>query len=86
MSVKIGLAVGKVSIIYVGGEKGRSEYLPVGKPLSEAFEAEHFAESGGVIIIPNRFKQLLGDGFEYQKIDKPESLGSPNGPFYIVKS
>ena len=44
LSVKIGLAVGKVSIIYVGGERGRSEYLPVGKPLSEAFEAEHFAE------------------------------------------
>jgi hypothetical protein len=52
LSVKIGLSFGKIKIIHVGGVQGRSEYLPVGSPLSEAFEAEHFADSGGVIIIP----------------------------------
>lgn len=34
LSVKIGFGVGEFSIIYVGGIYGRSEYLPVGDPLT----------------------------------------------------
>jgi hypothetical protein len=33
LSVKIGFGVGKMSIIYVGGEFNRAEYLVVGEPL-----------------------------------------------------
>ena len=64
MAVKIGFGVGKVKIINVGGINGRIEYLPVGPPLSMAFEAEHMAPGGGVIIIPYQMKSMIGDQFE----------------------
>ena len=73
LSVKIGFGVGVVKIIHVGGVLGRSEYLPVGKPLSEAFEAEHLAPSGGVIIIPENMKKMVSERFEFQKIDSEDS-------------
>ncbi len=49
--MKIGFGVGDFSIIYVGGVFNRREYLPTGDPLTQAFESEHHAEGGGVIII-----------------------------------
>lgn len=75
-----------MKIIHVGGVMGRAEYLPVGEPLSHAFEAEHLAEGGGVIIVPNNIKSLLDRYFQFEKIEKEDSLESKNGPFYYVKS
>lgn len=85
LSVKIGFGLGHVKIIYVGGILGRAEYLPVGEPLSHAFEAEHLAEGGGVIIVPKMIKQMLDGYFRFEKIKKDGSLQSKNGPFYYVK-
>ena len=34
LSVKIGFGIGDISIIYVGGVFGRSEYLATGDPLT----------------------------------------------------
>jgi hypothetical protein len=86
LSVKIGFGLGKVKIIHVGGVGGRVEYLPVGTPLSEAFEAEHLAETGGVIIIPNNIQNMIRDHFNLERIDKEHSTHSVNGPFFYVKS
>ena len=45
--------IGDVTILHVGGGFSRAEYLADGEPLLQAFEAEHCAKGGGVIIISN---------------------------------
>jgi class 3 adenylate cyclase len=85
LAVKIGFGVGKVRILQVGGIGGRVEYVPIGNPLSQAFEAEHLAPSGGVIIIPKAVHSLVEDVFETKLIDEAKSTSSPNGPFFYVR-
>ncbi|KAJ8605884.1 hypothetical protein CTAYLR_000585 [Chrysophaeum taylorii] len=49
LSVKIGIGVGSVTILHIGGEAGRVEYVAVGEPLAQAFASEHRGRSGQVI-------------------------------------
>ena len=72
LSVKIGLGVGAVTVLHVGGEQGRREYVAVGDPLVQAFAAEHHGVSGEVVVAPEawtyvkrHFRALdeLPDGF-----------------------
>jgi len=49
LSVKIGLGVGEVAVLYLGGVFGRMESVAVGDPLIQAFESEHHGSSGQVI-------------------------------------
>ena len=51
LSVKIGIGVGKVSVLHLGGILRRMEYVAVGVPLVQAFGAEHHAEAGGEVIV-----------------------------------
>lgn len=83
--MKIGFGVGKVKILHVGGINGRAEYVPIGTPLSQAFEAEHLAPAGGVIIIPKVIKDMVNKTFETELIQADASVNSANGPFYYVK-
>lgn len=85
LAVKIGFGVGKVRILQVGGINGRVEYVPIGNPLSQAFEAEHLAPAGGVIIIPKAIHTLVEDVFETELIKDPKSTCSSNGPFFYVR-
>ncbi|CAN0561501.1 unnamed protein product, partial [Ectocarpus sp. 12 AP-2014] len=48
LSVKIGIGMGKVSVLHLGGVYKRMEYIAVGEPLLEAFTAEHHATAGDV--------------------------------------
>ena len=64
LSVKIGFGVGEFSIIYVGGLFKRAEYLPVGDPLTQAFQCEGHAEGGGIVIISSKVYQLVHSYFE----------------------
>lgn len=48
LSVKIGIGMGKVSVLHLGGVYKRMEYIAVGEPLLEAFIAEHHATPGDV--------------------------------------
>lgn len=48
LSVKIGIGMGKVSVLHLGGVYKRMEYIAVGEPLLEAFTAEHHATPGDV--------------------------------------
>ena len=41
LSVKIGIGVGMVSVLHLGGQLNRMEYVAVGEPLVQAFGAEH---------------------------------------------
>ena len=48
LSVKIGIGMGKVSVLHLGGVYKRMEYIAVGEPLLQAFTAEHHATPGDV--------------------------------------
>ena len=50
LSVKIGIGYGQSSLLFVGGEFGRIEYLMTGPALKQAFDCESYAEPGDVII------------------------------------
>lgn len=72
LSVKVGIAVGPISILHIGGMFNRMEYIAVGNPFLEAFQAEHHAVAGDVILAPRvwnavkrTFKQaeMFDDGF-----------------------
>mmetsp|Transcript_9271 Transcript_9271/g.32672 ORF Transcript_9271/g.32672 Transcript_9271/m.32672 type:complete len:2305 (-) Transcript_9271:160-7074(-) len=73
LSVKIGIGVGRVSVLHLGGALGRMEYVAVGEPLVQAFGAEHHAKGGGEVLMSPaawaRVKEffaadeILDDGF-----------------------
>jgi len=56
LSVKIGIGVGRVSVLHVGGTFNRVEYLAVGDPLIQAFAAEGKSVSGEVICSKDVWK------------------------------
>ena len=49
LSVKIGVGVGDVAVLYIGGDLGRAETVAVGAPLDQAFAAEHLGVAGHVV-------------------------------------
>ena len=67
LSVKIGIGYGPVSVLHIGGVFNRTEYIAVGEPLLQAFNAEHHAVSGQVIISAKAW-EFLKDHFEYDEI------------------
>lgn len=86
LSVKIGFGIGEVTILHVGGVFSRAEYLAAGEPLLQAFEAEHCANSGGVIIISNQVWNKINRYFEFRPVKKEnDGHHSNNGPFYYVE-
>ena len=60
LSVKVGIGVGQISILHMGGVLNRLEYVAVGDPLVQAFQAEHHAVSGEVIVSPEIFSLVKG--------------------------
>ncbi len=86
LSVKIGFGVGQVTILHVGGVFSRAEYLAAGDPLTEAFECEHLATSGGVVIVSRKVYQRVQHYFEFSFLppDPNHSHVSENAPFYYV--
>ena len=51
LSVKLGIGVGRISVLHLGGIFRRMEYVAVGEPLVQAFAAEHHAEAGGEVRV-----------------------------------
>lgn len=58
LSVKIGIGVGEVAVLFLGGVFGRMESVAVGDPLIQAFESEHHGASGQVIVSKQVWKIL----------------------------
>jgi len=86
LSVKIGFGIGEVTILHVGGVFSRAEYLAAGEPLLQAFEAEHCAKSGGVIIISNQVWNKINSYFEFRPTEEEHhGDGQNNGPFFYVE-
>ena len=86
LSVKIGFGIGEVTILHVGGVFSRAEYLAAGEPLLQAFEAEHCAKSGGVIIISKEVWNKINTYFDFKPVEEEHHGGDGhnNGPFYYV--
>ncbi|GMH65121.1 hypothetical protein TrRE_jg11242, partial [Triparma retinervis] len=72
LSVKCGIGIGNVSVLHIGGVLNRMEYLAVGEPLLQAFQAEHHAVSGQIIVsddawvcVKDNFKseEIFSDGY-----------------------
>ena len=85
LSVKVGIGVGQISILHMGGVLNRLEYVAVGDPLVQAFQAEHHAVSGDVIVSPEVHSLIKGffspkDTFDdkYVSIEVAASSSSAN--------
>jgi hypothetical protein len=67
LDVKVGIGVGKISVLHMGGLLKRMEYVAVGEPLTQAFGAEHHADRGHVNISKEAWK-LVNSFFEPDKV------------------
>jgi adenylate cyclase 10 len=81
----MGFGVGYVDIIYIGGILKRCEYIPVGSPLTQAFQSEHHATGGGGVIVSTEVWSLIKDSFIGERLpaDKNEKYET-HGPFTMV--
>ncbi len=64
LSVKIGIGWGKANIVFIGGHLGRYENLCAGTCLSEAFQCEHNATAGDVIV-SSSIEQFIADKTQF---------------------
>lgn len=62
LKVKLGIGVGRATVMHVGGVYGRLEYLAAGAPLVQAYGAEHNAAAGD-IIVSNKAWKMVRDSF-----------------------
>lgn len=89
LSVKIGIGVGEVRILFVGGQFNRSEYLIVGEAMRVACLAETKAQ-GGDTILHSSVYDLIGKSTKSEKITdndiSHEYEDAKNMTFYKVKS
>ena len=58
LSVKIGIGYGRSSLLFVGGQFGRIEYLMCGPALKQAFDCESYAQPGDVIISTEAYEHV----------------------------
>lgn len=63
LSVKIGIGVGAVSVLHLGGVLRRMEYVAVGEPLTQAFNAEHHCDAGGEVVLSKEAAAMVKDKF-----------------------
>ena len=61
LSLRIGIAAGEVSLVYVGGAAGACEFLFVGAPILQASTAEKLAAPGDVALSPQAWALVQGD-------------------------
>ena len=68
LKVKLGIGVGRATVLHVGGVYKRIEYLASGPPLTQAFMAEHAAVAGD-IIVSNEGWEYIKERFEGLTVD-----------------
>lgn len=67
LTVKLGIGVGKATVLHLGGVHQRLEFLACGKPLMQAYAAEHHAGAGHTILSAEAFA-MVKDKFDYEAI------------------
>lgn len=85
LSIKIGLGVGDVRILFVGGVFSRSEYLIVGEAMRVACLSETLA-IGGETIAHESIHNLISDFYQSEEIHSPNDHGydTSNMKFYKI--
>ena len=90
LSIKVGIGVGECTILVVGGQFRRCEYLSVGEALAQACECETKALGGGETICHENVKKMCEGIFEYEECKGEDSYGKPidnsEGRFYRIKA
>lgn len=61
LSIKIGIGYGETSLLFVGGQFGRVEYLISGTSVAQAFRCEGYATAGDVIISREAYEHVAED-------------------------
>jgi class 3 adenylate cyclase len=85
LSVKIGVGVGEVRILFVGGQFNRCEYLIVGESMRQACEAETHATEGGQIICSEDVYKYIEKLYQMEVAKEGEYGPSESGmKFYQV--
>ena len=85
LSVKIGIGVGPIHILFVGGLFTRCEYLCVGECMRQAFESEKRSTSGGQIIISEKVEKYVNRTYNFQEMEPSKDYGaSDNLKYYMI--
>jgi len=88
LSIKVGIGVGQCTILVVGGQFRRCEYLCVGEALAQACICETKALGGGETICHENVYKFVPNVFRYQECSGVDSYGHPfdpaEGKFYRI--
>lgn len=72
LSIKIGIGVGEVRILFVGGQFDRAEYLIVGEAMRVACLSETKATNGGQTIVHESIHKLIKNFYAFEEIEESE--------------
>ena len=85
LSVKIGIGVGPIHILFVGGLFTRCEYLCVGECMRQAFESEKRSTDGGQIIISEKVERYINKAYNFEEMQPSKDYGaSDNLKYYRI--
>ncbi|GBG28547.1 cAMP-specific 3',5'-cyclic phosphodiesterase [Hondaea fermentalgiana] len=76
-SVKMGIGVGRASILHVGGERDRVEIVPCGEALMQAFAGENQCSPGQTVVSPEVWA-LVSDSFSGTKLKSGSTAVNSN--------
>ena len=83
LSLRIGIAAGKISVVHVGGVYGRWEFLIAGEALAQVSMAVHRAQPGNIVLSPETWVYLGKDaqgravGDDYRILEQVTASHSP---------
>ena len=87
LSVKIGIGVGPIHILFVGGLFTRCEYLCVGDGMRQAFESEKRSTSGGQIIISENVEYYVRNNYNFKEMAPSQDYGAADDlKYYLIVS
>ena len=85
LSVKIGIGVGPIHVLFVGGLFTRCEYLCVGECMRQAFESEKRSTNGGQIIISEKVEKYVNRTYNFKEMEPSKDYGaSDNLKYYLI--
>ena len=87
LSVKIGIGVGPIHILFVGGLFRRCEYLCVGECMRQAFESEKRSTGGGQIIISENVHYYVSRNYNFKEMEPSKDYpASDDLKYYLIVS
>ena len=85
LSVKIGIGVGPIHILFVGGLFTRCEYLCVGECMRQAFESEKRSFSGGQVIISEKVEHYVNKRYDFKEMEASKDYpATDNLKYYLI--